>query len=287
MEDNQDRDKVILDFIKKEKIRKIKGLLKSSNIPENYKEFRSLEDYKEDHDTRKKIIKKSVIQSRKEAKVEIKNYLKNLKSKVEKGESLFIVGPKTSGKTVLATTILKQCIVELQEQVYYTRFSSFLNHATSSYLQKEVENLIGTYVDPKVLLIDELDEFYADQKAKSHILNILERRLDERKPTIITSKIGIDEIFSCAGAQISSTIDDYYKEIVICAENQEQKDVKINIDKTSFYNVDTIIHKLEEYKQEKKDWEDGYNDSLCFIKGTKLTDMISSAKSSQKKGGKI
>ena len=215
-----------IDFINKERKRIRDYRISNSNIPVQYFGF-SWSDYKLDHDFSKVIRSKPIIESRKVAKVVCASYAKDLELACKSGKSIILIGKRSSGKTVLATLILRTAIDKLLGSVYYVPFSRFAMESNTANLDDERESFESRYIDPQFLCIDEVDEMDSNAKIRNYFGTILIERQKENKSTIITSKISLRVIKDIYGNLVHSALTNsefFFNPVDIKTEDADAKD---------------------------------------------------------------
>lgn len=250
---SEDKAKRASAFLQRERQR-LRDLRKdNSNIPELYFEY-SWSSYQPDHDFYKKIEKKNVVESRVKAKEICASYAKSLKIVSSTGKSLFIFGKRSSGKTVLATLILRRAIEVLFESVHYVSFSRFAMEANTANLDDERELFFSRYVDPQFLCIDEVDEIDSNPKIRNYFGAVLTDRQSQKKPTIITSKLPLSKIKEIYGGLVYSAItnQEYFLPPVIIETDEGIYEDTVYIQKNRTYTVSTLIKALQEHKDSKE-----------------------------------
>lgn len=196
----------------------------NSCIPREYWDYKWT-NYKFDANFSKaRIVNDAVVQSRKAAWKKSINYAENIKNNLENGKSILFVGKGSSGKTVLATLILREAIEKLIVSALYVPFSRLVIDFHTMYKREEISDSSEIYITPQFLCIDEVDsDRNMGDRFKNIFDNILMTRRYEKKPTIITSKVGISEIGKMCGDTIKRLIDEsgIYEIINIYSEDDE------------------------------------------------------------------
>jgi len=275
----EERAKQSLEFIKKERDKLVQYRISRSGIPEQYFDFK-WSDYKTDMDFSRFISDEDIISSRSLAKSICASYAKDIEIASKSGRSLLIIGKRSSGKSVLATLILRTAIESLIGSVFYVPFARFAMEANTASLNTEREIFEEKYIEPLFLCIDEVDDMDSTSKIKNYFGNILIQRQDERKPTIITSKISLLKIKEIYGSLVYSSITNeqfFLNPITIKTEELDNSET-VWIDSGRRYSIDTIIRALQEIKNinEKKRKTDGrINVDLIF--SDKLQEIILSS----------
>jgi len=179
--------------------------LDEANVPRDFYDF-SMDDFLEGN--RKQIA----------VKKEINETLENLDQWWEKGGGIFLYGPKGTGKTFLATQILKAALRK-KYSIYYDFFPIvFGEFQKKGYKADEVKNkYTKIFQDTDFLVIDELSKekeyFTADGDITKRFLeiNILKKRVS--KPTIIISNLdnGLNGVKEHYGPYVASMLSQNYK----------------------------------------------------------------------------
>lgn len=216
----------------------------NSNIPAEYWQYK-WKDYKFDINFSKtSIVNSAVVQSRKAAWEKSIEYAKNIVENHNRGRSLFYTGRGSSGKTVLATLILREAIEKMMVSVLHVPFSRLVVDFHTMYKREEISDSIESYLDPHFLCIDEVDvDRNMADKFKNIFDHILTSRRYEKKPTIITSKVGIDKIGDVCGDAIRRLIEDsgVYEIINIYSEGEDPMRI---FDSNIEFDIDLLVKEL-------------------------------------------
>jgi len=261
-----------------------KSLLNISGIPKQYLNF-NWKSYDPENDSRNIINDKKVIESRKKAKEAALKYVLNIKENLANGKNLLFLGPKTSGKTVLATLILREIISKELCEVRYTRFVNLVSSQFNNLYKitpDELKNLYDYYTEPDVLCIDEIEEIYVRDYVQNCIHEILIDRLNQKKPTIITSRISLGKIKKTCGNGFYDIINDnqIFDICSIGAESYFLTDDSIDADELYLLEdaIKGLVYLLKKEKEIKNKYNKyGYDDKL-FVNGSKIIQEISKFK---------
>lgn len=260
---------------REQKINDIKFLNSKSNIPYEYEKY-SFKDYEEDNDSSSSIFDEDVKKSRKKAKKNALEYIIKLEN-IKEAKSIIFIGQKGSGKTVLATLILRYCINKYLYNVLYVRFPTIISELSTSYHKEDVIECLDKYSSPDILCIDEVEDIEDNQYTKRYLQNIIITRHDNNKPTIITSKLKIGKFSKYFGKSGARHIEDpsLYKRVEILS-----KDLNINFDPSVIesyyvYSAEKIKNQIVELLK-KNDNSRGGRD--YFIQGDKIIDILKKSK---------
>jgi DNA replication protein DnaC len=126
---------------------------------------------------------------------------------VSKPHSMYISGSPGTGKTYLLVALLREAI---QSQKY-----NWIIFVRSNDLDAELLDAIGhkqeafcleKYYEVPILMIDDLGVEKVSERLLKQYYNILDRRLNNLYPTVITSNIARDEIHLHLGDRIASRL---------------------------------------------------------------------------------
>jgi len=268
-----------------------KSLINISDIPKQYFDF-NWKSYDPENDSRNIINDKKVIQSRKKAKEMALKYVLNIKENLINGKNLLFLGPKTSGKTVLATLILREIISRELCEVRYIRFINLVSSQFNNLYKIEPEdlkNLYEYYTEPSVLCIDEVEEIHVRDYVQNCIHEILIDRLNQKKPTIITSRISLEKIKKTCGNGFYDIINDN-QIFDICSIGAESFFLTDDsIDSDELYLLEDAIKGLVFLLKKEKDNKSRYNnkygyDDKILVNGSKIIQEISKFKKNKNNG---
>jgi len=252
---NEEKEKLqkVINY-KKDSLKALRKVLRdSSNIPEIYFKFR-WDDYQKDHDQKKIINDISVQQSRESAKAICLQYALNISEVYTQGRSLLIIGRRSSGKTVLATLILRQSIAEIYESVYFTPFTQLAIEANTANLSEEREEFEEKYISPSFLLIDEMDDMDVTIKMKNYIGHVLIERQKLKRPTIVTSKISLKRIKTLYGNLVYSALTDnnYFLPEIVIETGDDGDLLSLSLQPGTLYNIKTLGEELKSFRSAQK-----------------------------------
>ncbi|MDO8610942.1 MAG: hypothetical protein Q7R95_10460 [bacterium] len=189
------------------------GWKDSSHIPEEYWGYK-WSGYRKDFGPHEMnvLIPQSEIKSREKALHLAIDYAKNIEQNFKTGKSILFYGKKNSGKTVLATLILREAMQKLNKTALYVRFDKFLVDCTFKggfYDKEHIDYVDEIYIEPDFLCIDEVcHKEQTSQKFKDITRYIIYSRREALKPTIITTTEQDEMLLKIFGASFVETVQD-------------------------------------------------------------------------------
>jgi len=218
-----------------------------SNIPKEYFEYTWSKYDPEADMSGSGGVSGKVIESRKNAYNVAKKFAKNIKKNVENGRSLIIIGKSSTGKTVLATLILRHSARILGNRILYVDFSEFFYQMSRLNINEEI---MADYSEADILLLDEIYSEDSNPAAKDafrgNMGRVLRFRRANRKTTILTSRININNIKDIFGESSYRIISDknYFNSPIIIAE--QESDLKIEIlNPLNKFDANDIVRRIE------------------------------------------
>lgn len=205
--------------------------LQKSNIPEEYLCYKWKKIKPSDktysviygHERSRELSELTKI-SRKRAFNIAKNFSLNIEKKYRDASSLLFIGGKNSGKTVLATLILRDAINKLLADVLFVPYSKLVIDANAASFKEHFAEIEEKYIDPDFLCIDDIDgSKNLKDKTRECIDYILTERRFAKNPTIITSRINIEDLRKVLGDSVYSLISDrdIYERVDIASNDIE------------------------------------------------------------------
>ncbi len=250
-----------INFLKKQQKAERDFYRKGSNIPLEYWDYKwiSTDNESKFYDpkfvvhTDFSVLDEAIIESRTRARNEAFEYSKNIKEKFELGKSLVIIGGQRSGKTVLATLILREAINNLIGSVYFVPFIQLVVES-NVYFKEDIEKYTAQFIDPDMLCIDDIDSIRdTSPKFKEYFDYILTSRRLSRKPTIITSRMPVSKMRSMVGNGVFTLLNDrsIYKHINILSKDLNFEDMDI-LNSGFNFDINKLVEKLREHSRKQQ-----------------------------------
>lgn len=164
----------------KKKAREIEKKFSERGIPKRYQNTK-IDDYIADTDRKKEVL------------AFISNYIKNQKKVNDEGRSLLLYGNIGTGKTRLATSIVKgwEGVGRYITAREYTR----LIRSTYSNASEETEqDVVDRFAGYSILVIDEIGRQFSTDSERHAIFDIINTRYNDMKPTVIVSNMNIEGV---------------------------------------------------------------------------------------------
>lgn len=227
----------------------------NSNIPKEYWDYKwkntgaGVKFYDPSFSSPGLRVSKETERTRENARNIALNYVSNLKKNVETGKSLLFVGGKNSGKTVLATLILREAINGLVGDVLFVPFSQLVVES-NVYLPQDVGDFTEKYIEPTILCIDDIDgDREGASKFRDYLDHILTSRRLAQSPTIVTSKIDLTGILRVCGKSVFSLLGDssIYKKVNIVSNDSQDLEVDYLCTGLSF-SISDLERELKKYR---------------------------------------
>lgn len=182
--------------------RPVEERLKNTAIPKKYVAS-TLDNYDEENGSQDVIIY-------------ARHWLSNLEDNLNNGTGLYMFGGTGSGKTHVATSILKRAVATHEVCGYFITTEQYLETSYSAldddrYDDESPDADTIHYIDNvyDILVLDGLGtERRQSEFAKKSLTSMLSKRYENQLPTIITTDIPLNKLSSIYGNRLSSIVTD-------------------------------------------------------------------------------
>jgi DNA replication protein DnaC len=154
-------------------------------------------------------------------------YVENYDRYASRGIGLLLTGPFGTGKTMIANLVLKE-FVKQGYRCFATTFAQTIDMLTASWKSPEDRRYFQRrFVDSEILLLDDVGR---ELRSKSNLTestfdNILRTRVQEGRPTFITTNMSPEELGEGYGAAILSLLKEHS---IVCEMSGEDFRSKSN-----------------------------------------------------------
>lgn len=138
-----------------------------------------------------------------------KNFINNFDSDYR---NLLFYGTVGTGKSFLSDCVAKELIDQGKFVIYFSAIRLFENISSKMYTKELSDQLLDALYHSDLLIIDDLGTEYATEFTKSHLFNIVNERMCNRKAVIISTNFTtLDEIRSRYSDRIFSRVFQHYE----------------------------------------------------------------------------
>lgn len=138
-----------------------------------------------------------------------KNFINNFDSDYR---NLLFYGTVGTGKSFLSDCVAKELIDQGKFVIYFSAIRLFENISSKMYMKELSDQLLDGLYHSDLLIIDDLGTEYATEFTRSHLFNIVNERMCNRKAVIISTNFTtLDDIRSRYSDRIFSRVFKHYK----------------------------------------------------------------------------
>lgn len=154
-------------------------------------------------------------------------YIDSYERYASRGIGLLLTGPFGTGKTMIANLVLKE-FVKQGYRCFATTFAQTIDMLTASWKSNDDRRYFQRrFVDSEILLLDDVGR---ELRSKSNLTestfdNILRTRVQEGRPTFITTNMSPEELGDGYGAAILSLLKEHS---IVCEMNGEDYRARSN-----------------------------------------------------------
>lgn len=136
-------------------------------------------------------------------------------------QSLILAGPYGTGKTSLAVSVIQKRITEHGERALFTNVNTLFEEIKALFgRENESSQLLQRVMNVPLLVLDDLGAERATEWVQSNLYNILNYRLTNNKPTIVTTNLDMEELTERLGARTVERLKKpYYRVIYVGGVN--------------------------------------------------------------------
>lgn len=156
---------------------------------------------------------------------EVLQYADQADAYVRAGLGLILHGPHGTGKTLLATLLLKK-LLGLGYDGYFTQFNELLDSYTSGWRDEEERLWFTRKVrNTGVLVVDDVGK---ESKGRENVTSpmfdaVIRARVADAKPTIITTNYSMEQMHSGYGGAVMSLLAESSKDLEVTGKDYRQR----------------------------------------------------------------
>ena len=140
-----------------------------------------------------------------------KAYAERWKDRLKNGGGMVMVGLPGTGKNHLAVSIMKEIIVNHQDDVLLTSVNKIIREFRSTWSKDSLRSetdVIDHFSTPALLVIDEIGVQYGSDSEKLIIFEIINNRYEEMLPTILISNETREKLVEILGERVIDRMKD-------------------------------------------------------------------------------
>lgn len=127
----------------------------------------------------------------------------------DRGDGLLLVGPAGTGKTHLAAALTRACM-EVGQPVMFRRAAELYQAIRESYDQSFAEGtVLNEYAAVRLLVLDDLGAGALTDFERRYALEVLDKRLNALRPTVVTTNWPLKEIRERMDERIASRLSSF------------------------------------------------------------------------------
>lgn len=140
-------------------------------------------------------------------------------------DGLFLAGGVGTGKTHLAAAIVRHEIERGKRQVYFRPASVLFQAIRDSYKDegRTEASILADYTDARLLVLDDLGAGNLSDHERRYTLEVLDRRLNNMRPTIVTSNWTLKDIAEKLDERVASRLSGFK---VIAFKGEDKRTAK-------------------------------------------------------------
>lgn len=176
----------------KKKQERIEKLFDRASIPKRYKDY-SFETYKVYDDSTEKI------------KSKCQDYAENFPENYKLGKSIIMCGTTGTGKTHISCAIANHIIKEHARTAVFTTVAEAIRRVKETYSRtNEIteQEAINNFCEPDLVIFDEVGVQFGSDTEKNIFFEIINKRYEEMKPSILLSNFNIEGLKQFVGDRV-------------------------------------------------------------------------------------
>lgn len=175
-------------------------------------------------------------------KIVVAKYISNIDIMWRKGWGLFVYGGNGTGKSMLASIILKEAI-KRGYLVYFTSLSEVLQkYCDAMYNQDARRDFEEDFLSADFIVLDDVDKAYKNQKTfiDSAYDYLFRTRANRMLPIIVTSNLGREDLVQKDGEQqtfgrsLLSLFNEHLHDL--CVRGMDRRQMKLKKEMEAFFN---------------------------------------------------
>lgn len=126
---------------------------------------------------------------------------------LKKGQGMVITGTTGTGKTMLGSLLTKH-VIHNGYSARYVTLPDLINEIYASFddSKKSEKEIIEKYADYDLLVIDEISATKGSQAEKTRLFNLINKRYNRLKSTVIMSNCSFDELSNYVDGRVTSRL---------------------------------------------------------------------------------
>jgi len=143
-------------------------------------------------------------------------WLEAVHAAIRKGDDpsagLLLMGPTGTGKTFVACAIVRS-LIESSRSVVFQSAGDFFEDLRATFNRTDIteRSVLSRLADPEFLVLDDLGAGSLSDHERRSTLTLLDRRLNNLRPTIVTTNFPLDWIASSMDDRIASRLSVFRK----------------------------------------------------------------------------
>lgn len=132
-------------------------------------------------------------------------YAVNFPAYRAKGTGLILAGNAGNGKTHLACAIIAEIIERHHRRAQYALASDLFRRVKATFSKTSdigEDDALRQYTAPDLLVIDEIGVQYGSDTEKNILFEVVNRRYQDMKPTILVTNLAVDALEKFAGERV-------------------------------------------------------------------------------------